>query len=277
MAKARASIKELIARRDKIGASNPIARQMLDIQIARARSRESGKTVKLDRRDRDVVYKSKSGEWRKRVAGSRRSVKAKAPQGKYRDDKGTWRDARRKHVKTEAPIQFRELKAPKLKSDKFDVRAIALIAEHLEEHTPNLWELVHLDPIETRRAANPYAKTGRAPGLVIGWRTRFQYEAIGKPATVFSEARAALLAMRHEDRISKAFSGRRSMVRCYFRTADGTETWNTLSVASQWLNALWQSAGKCAEYDRLYTTRDRSGDPIREQSHVIVIIRWNVE
>lgn len=248
---------------------DPISVQMRELRAAREKARATGKPVKLDNRRGERFYKTPKGEWRKQIEGSTRSVKAKAPQAKYRDKSGRWRDARAKGAYSDPPRKFATVKIPRLKSTSHDAKGRARINAILDSITPNTWALAVLDAVEPR--VNRLGKT------IIGWRSRFEFDSNVPELTVFDDAARALLVIADDAIAQRAFAGRPSMVRCIFRSPEGYEQWLSLSSAMKFQIANKQGAADLKARAKRYTKYDKKGKPIREQSYVILRIRFIVQ
>src|SRR5690606_17073581 len=139
---------------------------------------------------------------------------------------------------TEPPKKFAPLVIPPQKSNRLDERGAERVNELLDANTPNEWYLSWLEPIEPRKSLS------RDGGTVIGWRTRFEFDSSTPYETVFDDMQKALWKIATDSAVMRAFSGRRSMVRCIFRTPAGYEQWRTLSIARVFQVAVKQASSK---------------------------------
>lgn len=253
-------------------AMDPISVQIREVRAAIKKSRETGKTVKLDNRDKERIYKTLKGEWRKTISGGSKSVKTKAPRGKYRDKAGRWRDGQAKGKLTSAPDKFAPIEKPTgLKSARGDAGGRSRVNDLLDANTPNSWELSELDPVVPRKSLR------KGGGTIIGWRTRFEFDSSAPALTTFDEMATALLEIADDKKIFKIFGGRPSMVRVIFRSPEGYEQWLSLSSAIKFQIANKQAAGDLNIRSKRYTKFDKSGEVIRDQSYTILRVRFVIE
>jgi hypothetical protein len=227
----------------------PITTNAIALQLKEIRASKSGR---LDNRNRYIYWQTPSGQWKKKLnQPGTRSVNSKAPTGKYRGKKGEWRDARRKNKRTEPPFKFAPVKVPRRSGLKNADAAIDRTAEIFSELTSNSWSATMLPPIEPRKAAHPL---GGVAGTVVGWRIRFVLRVDGKSNTIHEEMAAALLEMREDNTVMRAFGGQLSRAMMMYTAVDsnGVEGTYTGSAARVFQTMLKQAAShlifKGAEY-----------------------------